>query len=295
MKQSQPLVSVVIISYNHKGMIEECINSVINQTYKSTELFVVDNGSLDGSILEIENCLREHRFRFIKNEKSRLVDSLNRLKFELNGDYVCFVAADDYFHEEKIATQVNIMEIDRNLGACSGRVIYVDQRGNKSKSTSANDALLNFEDIFLKKHDFPAPVAMIRKKALDEVNWYNLAYTIEDLQMWLKLSSKGWGLFYCGDILGYYRRHVGNISSKTDFMIEEQKRIISDYHEHELYHSAFERIKLEHFNILAKRDVKNALKVFISLNFEFKSIKLIIRGLIVLFTPFFILKYFGAE
>ncbi|MGL4604022.1 MAG: glycosyltransferase [Iodobacter sp.] len=292
---NKPLVTIVIVSYNHVDFIDESISSVFNQSYKNLEVFVLDNGSVDGSIDVIKNSKFFGEFEFIRNAQCGLIDSLNNLKDKINGKYVCFVAADDFFDPDKINTQVQIMEGNDKIGACSGSMTYVDEKGKKLRNLICPATYLSFEDILLKKLLCPAPVAMIRKAALDDVGWYNSSFVIEDLQMWLKLTSKGWLLFTCPDILGYYRRHGSNISSKTQLMIDDQKKIVSEYSDGKLLEMAIDRINLSHFSLLARSDVPAACRILGTLPFSFANLGLIIKGLILMVVPKFILKRIGID
>lgn len=51
---SNPLISVIIPAYNHENYVQECINSIIEQTYKNIELIIVDDGSKDSTWNKIQ-------------------------------------------------------------------------------------------------------------------------------------------------------------------------------------------------------------------------------------------------
>ena len=63
-----PLVSVIIPCYNHEIYIEECIESIFNQTYKNIEVIVIDDLSTDNSVMEIKKLKDKYDFLFIEHE-----------------------------------------------------------------------------------------------------------------------------------------------------------------------------------------------------------------------------------
>ena len=65
---NQLLVSVVIPCYNHEKFIQDCIQSVIDQTYQNIELIIIDDGSKDSSVEIIEKMLPACEQRFVRFE-----------------------------------------------------------------------------------------------------------------------------------------------------------------------------------------------------------------------------------
>ena len=99
-------VSVIIPVHNSSKYIQECINSVINQTYKNLEIIVIDDKSTDNSV-EIIKSIRDKRIKSIEL-KENVGAALARNKgIELStGDYICFLDSDDYWYHKKIEKQL---------------------------------------------------------------------------------------------------------------------------------------------------------------------------------------------
>lgn len=101
MSINEPLVSVIIPSYNHEKYISDCIDSIVNQTYKNIQLIIIDDGSTDNSpsiinkkVVSIKDCFGD--IVFISNESNQgVLKSLNQALLEVRGEYISFCASDD--------------------------------------------------------------------------------------------------------------------------------------------------------------------------------------------------------
>lgn len=111
---SKPLVSVIIIFLDAEKFIREAVESVLAQTYENWELFLVDDGSSDGSTkiaLRYANQFPE-KVRYLEHEKhqNRGMSASRNLGLEYaNGKYVAFLDADDVWLPQKLEEQVTIL------------------------------------------------------------------------------------------------------------------------------------------------------------------------------------------
>lgn len=55
-ENNKPLVSVIIPCYNHEKFVQECIQSIIDQSYQNLELIIIDDGSSDKSVKKLKKC-----------------------------------------------------------------------------------------------------------------------------------------------------------------------------------------------------------------------------------------------
>jgi len=102
--QATPLVSVIINNYNYARYLPEAIESVLKQTYQNFELIVVDDGSTDNSREVIE--LYKDSLIAIFQENAGQGEALNTGIAKSQGEIICFLDADDYFHTDKLAKVV---------------------------------------------------------------------------------------------------------------------------------------------------------------------------------------------
>lgn len=94
-------ISVVIPVYNIKEYLEECIESVLHQTYQQLEILLIDDGSTDGSTQVCESYVqKDSRIVFLSQENSGLSVVRNRGIQEAKGEYIFFLDGDDYLAKE---------------------------------------------------------------------------------------------------------------------------------------------------------------------------------------------------
>lgn len=91
------MVSVIIPVYNVEKYLEQCVESVLNQTYRDIEVILVDDGSTDGSgAICDEYALQDARVKVIHKENGGLSDARNYGMDVASGDVISFIDSDDY-------------------------------------------------------------------------------------------------------------------------------------------------------------------------------------------------------
>ncbi len=103
---SSPLITIVIPTYNRKGLLQKAINSVLSQTYTNWELIIVDDGSTDDTSHLIKS-LPDKRIRVIELPHSGHIGILFNTGVEAgSGDWVAFLASDDVWLPNKLELQL---------------------------------------------------------------------------------------------------------------------------------------------------------------------------------------------
>ena len=282
-----PLVSVVISCYNHEKYIEDCILSVLKQTYKNIELIVYDDGSADKSADIIDELSKKYLFFFQSQENIGYTATLNKAIKRSKGKYIAFLGSDDLFMEDKIEKQVEFMESRGNIAGCGGNIVYINETGElleKQKRKPYRD--VDFQTMFTdRKAGPPAPTAMVRLDILREVGGYDPDIRLEDLYLWLKITHYGYRLAVLPDDLVYYRKHSFNTHKDFKFMSDSIIEIYEQYHDEKGYQYAINKVFISMFLKTSKLDRKYAFSLLKRIKPRFYNLK-VLRGVWALINPF---------
>lgn len=96
-----PIITVIIAVYNDSKTLQQCIDSVAQQTYPNKELIIVDGGSKDGTV-DFLKANQEKISYWISESDNGIYHAWNKGLAQANGDWICFLGADDFFWDTKV-------------------------------------------------------------------------------------------------------------------------------------------------------------------------------------------------
>lgn len=124
--EKQLLISIIVPCYNTKDYIEQCLDSLIHQSYKNLEIILVNDGSTDDTDAKIQPYLSDDRIRYIIQENKGLSGARNTGLDIMKGEYVCFVDSDDFLHKDYVKTLYeNLIKTDADI-SISDFLLYYD-------------------------------------------------------------------------------------------------------------------------------------------------------------------------
>ena len=131
MTHEQPLVSVIVPTYNRPDFLAKTIRSILGQTYKNVELIVISNGKNDENEKTVKG-FADDRVRYADQENSGGPASPRNHGMRLaQGKYIAVCDDDDLWLPEKLEKQITAMEANPSGGLCYTHMIFFDESGRE--------------------------------------------------------------------------------------------------------------------------------------------------------------------
>lgn len=178
--------------FNVEKTLDASINSILKQTYKNFDLFLVDDGSRDNSHdIAVKKAKEDSRIILIHNLKNGGISkSLNKIIFDLKTDYIARMDADDQAYKNRFEIQINFLEKNKDISILGTNVDYF--KDNKFLGSS-NLPLSNnlIKDQLSKFNVIIHPSVIMRTKFLKDIGGYNFFFTnAQDYDLWLRARKK---------------------------------------------------------------------------------------------------------
>ena len=203
-------VSVIIPIHNSAQYIEQCIDSVINQTYKNLEIIIVDDKSTDDGIKIIKNK-NDERIKIIELEDNGGAGIARNKGIENStGDFICFIDSDDFWVLDKIERQLEFIEKNDYTFVYGGYEYLKKGRRRKAHVPKSIDY-----NGLLKNHSIFTSTVMLNMEKLkkDDIYMPDIRRG-QDMATWWQILKKGITAYGITDTLAIYR--VGNTSLSSN-------------------------------------------------------------------------------
>ena len=219
----QPLVSVIMNCYNGEKYLREAIASVRAQTYQNVEIIFWDNQSTDQSAEMFQSCDDSRLKYFYAPTHSLVYEARNHAIHEASGDFIAFLDVDDWWHPDKLKSQIPLFA-DPEVGfACSNYWIVREGRRRHKlfKRSIPSGWVLN--EILT---DYPVGLLtlVLRRCAFDGLlgGCDPRFHVAGDMELVLRLAME-WKMAVCQEPLAWYRIHGDNEAPK------HRGRIVAEY------------------------------------------------------------------
>ena len=243
---TDPLVSIIIPTYNRAHLIGETLDSVLVQTYENWECIIVDDGSTDNTSKLLESYVqKDSRFQYHHRPSNRLkgANACRNYGFELSkGDYIQWLDSDDLLAENKISDQILLLKGKdyRFISSCPWQNfetiadIKINYKQDLKVYHSYSELKKFIQDLsesggFLPPHSYLCSRRLIHESG----NWLEHLTINQDGEFFSRIFVRATGVLFCEHSKVYYRvASMTNVSilnsiEKADQAIESWKLIES--------------------------------------------------------------------
>lgn len=235
------LISIIIPVYNAEKYIEQCLNSIKNQTYNYFEVILVNDGSKDNS----ENICKKFsnsdaRFRYFVKEHGGVSSARNLGLDNAQGYYITFIDSDDWVDENHLELLVNnIKENNSDMAVSSIKnfnnidTFYFRANTNQEKyllnfnKMRKEEFLVNLPKLILAQNSYKIVVSKLFKKDfIHDIRFEETIIYVNDTQFLFDLYLKMNSISYINEATYIYRLHDESPSSNFNQQYTEQELLI---------------------------------------------------------------------
>jgi len=241
-------VSVIVPVYNAERFIRDTLDSIINQTYRSVEILIVDDGSTDSTYdICMEDAGTDNQVRVLihENHLNKGVSISRQMAInQAGGELIAFCDADDIMEKDKLKKQVDIFGQHPDVilvhTAIKAFGSSADNCRNFEKSNflSANPHkyLLPDTPYYLWQNKICNSTVMVKSGILNKVDFsHEQAFQYEDWLLWVLLAQMG-PFYYLPEQLTRYRDHESTSTARI-----RKKRLLVYYSRLEFYLALFKK------------------------------------------------------
>ena len=254
-----PLISVVMITYQHEKYIAEAIRSILDQTFNNFELIIVNDGSTDKTD-EIIKGFHDNRITYIYQENQGPSTASSNGILASRGEYIAFMSGDDVSYPQRLEVQYQYLkEFNVRIAFSWIDVINDDSQllknhplqryFNKISNRSRPEILNSF---FFTGNDLCALTAILERQILLDCGLFKLtSIQMQDFDMWIKIVKKFDIAMIEEKLIKYrVRGNLNNLSMKPELVI---RNLFEGY---QVYRNIFDDVPIDLFKLSFPDQIK---------------------------------------
>lgn len=239
---NNPLVSIIVVTYNSSLFVRETLESAKRQSYNNLELIITDDASTDDTVKICREWIANNKNRFVRVElktveqNTGIAKNCNRGLNMANGEWLKYIAGDDILMDDCIKDYLTFINENKNISFITSHIQTIDETGNSINaeefdydslqkyffSKSAQKQLKTYArlPIFLN-----SPAFFIRKEAINKAGGFDERFKIyEDICLIYRMNINNYRINNLEKTTVKYRIHENAISRSTTEEIESRRK-----------------------------------------------------------------------
>ena len=224
--KAAPLVSIIALCYNHAPFLAEALDSIRAQTYPHLDVWLVDDGSTDGSAAILRQYAAENPGwqLWLRPENGGNCRAFNEALAQCRGEFVLDFATDDVLLPDRLSRQVaafaglddsfGVVYSNAELMAEDGRPLGPHHRPDAAGRLQPRPATGWVFAQVLGRYFISAPTMLMRRACLLALGGYDERLAYEDFDFWVR-ASRDWQFYYLDEITTRKRRHPRSLGARA--------------------------------------------------------------------------------
>lgn len=230
----QPLVTIIVITYNSDKYVLETLESIKRQSYKFIELLIADDGSVDRTVTICNDWINDNSDYFVHlelittNINTGTSDNCNRALKRANGEWLKVIAGDDILDDNAILNYVDYVHNHPKVNALFGQSVHFYEK----YTDKAIPVILDLNNVFFgdnvtanrqfniltKFFVGSGPAFFVKTELVKQIGGYDSRFPLqEDYPLFIKLTKCGHKLYVFDKLTVYKRMHDESVINTRDY------------------------------------------------------------------------------
>lgn len=212
-------IDIILPNFNKGDYIEECIASILNQSFQNWKLYIIDDCSTDNSLKNIIKYKDHQQIKIVKLKKNKGPSFCRNIGMRLsNSKYISFIDSDDYWTKDKLKKQLEFMK-KNNYDFTFTDYIPFFHSENKKKFLKKTNIINLFDFKKFSRNSSINTSTMILKRDLIKSNKFKKMKKLEDYVFKCEILKKSNAIKF-NDCSAFYRiLNFGRSSSKLENLV----------------------------------------------------------------------------
>jgi len=215
-----PKVSVLVLNYNGKRFLKECLSSVFDQSYRNFEVILIDNNSTDGSLEYAKKEFSQTKIISL-NENYGFSKGNNIGILNSRGKYIAIINNDTKLHKKWLEELIRIIEKDEKMGIVCPKILKMQSLSENKSIIECCGRLFKWYGPILKGFNeidhgqynqirevdcVSGAGALYRKEMFDEIGLFDEDFFMyyEDVDLCVRAKKKNWKIIYAPNAVMYH-------------------------------------------------------------------------------------------
>lgn len=227
--EAQPLISVIIATYNREAFVAEAIDSVLAQTWTNFELLVVDDGSTDQTQAVLARYREDPRVTLIYQENQKRAAAFNNALQYAKGEFVGILDSDNRWLPHRLERGIEMFRTHPEVDIVYGNNVTIDEQGNETTRMTMRRHSGRITRELWRDNCVSINTTLVRKKCFDEMGGMDPnCKRSDDYELWLRLSTR-YRFLHIPEYLAEYRVMADQLSSDKRARFAANEQILANF------------------------------------------------------------------